>query len=173
MKTFLTALLLVAIAICASCSKKPHITSLVFGASENAQPPVTSFDIHDGIHVVASTENITPKQSLYFSVTTEKVAERENGSEVMTKLVDLATQNPARLYFSVAYPGEYKVEATLNDENNKPLDTKSGVITVTGEAPPLEVEHEGVGEPDKDRDHDKDRDRERFKEKGGDKDKNG
>ena len=124
----------------ASCGggAKPHISKLAFGTNEAAEPSMATFAIDDGIYAVAEVSNIKSKHSLFFSVTTENVAEREQGAEVMTKSVDTDGSQPARLHFSVAYPGEYKIEATLSDDTGKKVDNTFGMITVTGTAPPLE-----------------------------------
>ena len=176
MKRNMAAIFVIAVMIFAAtaCGTKvaPNaaISNLAFGKNVTAEPALTTFDIADGIYAIAWISKAAPKHSLYFRVIAEKVAERQKGDEVMTKNVDLEGTVTAKLHFSVAYPGEYKIEATLSDDAGQKIDSKSGTIIVTGEPLPL-VSEEGERDAEKEKDKDEHDHRERDRDRGKDKDR--
>ena len=146
----------------------PTITKLAFGKTETAEPAVTTFDIADGIFAVATVSNPQPKLTVDFTVTCENVKGKEKGWNVMNKLTDVQGGWPVSLHFSVADPGEYRIEAGLYDDTGQKIDSRSGTVTVTGEPLPLESEEK---DRDKDKDRDRDRDNEKDKKRDNDRDK--
>jgi hypothetical protein len=67
----------------------------------------------------------------------------------MNKSVELDGVRPLTLQFLVAYPGQYKIEASISDANGNVVDSRSELITVSGEPPPLEDEGEGGEDADR------------------------
>jgi hypothetical protein len=149
---------------------------LSFGKNAQADPPVNSFAVDEFIYVNAAVANATGKHNLNFLVTALDVVNKAPGDHVMNKSVDFEGNAPLFFNFSIAYPGQYKIEAVLTDATGKQIDAKSGDITVTGEAaPPKGEEHErevdGDREREKDREKGRGKDRPQEREKDRDKDK--
>jgi hypothetical protein len=170
-RSILIGLLLLCIALSAACSQKPAqaaITKLAFGNNDAAEPQTNSFEVDKVIYVVATVANAVGPHNLNFEVTVDSNVENKvQGDHIMNKSIDFEGKQPLFLHFSIAYPGNYKIEATLTDQNGKQLDTKAGIITVTGEAKPPEEKERGLKDRDRgqDRESDKDRDRDRGKDK--------
>jgi hypothetical protein len=164
-RTLSIGILLFSIALSAACSQKPAqatITKLAFGNNAEADPQTNSFEVDKVIYVVATVANAVGKHNLNFEVTAEDgVENRVKGDHIMNKSIDFEANQPLFLHLSIAYSGNYKIEATLTDANGKQLDARSGIITVTGEPRPPEEKERGL----RDGDHDKDRDRDKGKEK--------
>jgi putative lipoprotein len=176
---FLFICICVAVALVAACGQKGPlpvtITKLAFGTNAKAEPSVNSFEVDKVIYVVANVENAVSKHHLDFRVTVENNVENKAlGDPIMNKGVDFSGNDPLFLNFMIAFPGQYKVEAVLTDPDGKQIDSKSGSITVTGEAAPPAEEHDmDRDDKDNDRDRDKDRgkDREHERERGRDRDR--
>ncbi len=174
-KKQITAIILSGILIflvgCSSPPQHPAISKIALGKNLTAEPEVTSFDIRDVVYAVASVSNANGKHSIKFTVTEENVEGRPKGNAVQNKRIDFEGDKPLSLQFLVAYPGEYKVEATLFNAADEPIDSKNVMLTVTGEPLPMEVENEGGVEDGKDRDKEKDRKDKKDSDRDKDRDK--
>jgi hypothetical protein len=173
----------IALVLLAGCSKpaapatSATITKLAIGSNPAADPTQNAFEIGNVIYVVATVANAVGKHNLSFKVMVEdNVPNKVRGDVVMSKSVDFEGVQPLFLNFSIAYPGLYKVEAVLTDEKGTLVDSRSGLISSTGEPAPLEKEHErDYEDADRDREHNiekdqnHDRKRETERERGRDK----
>lgn len=111
-----------------------NISSFNFGKNESANPPTTTFGINDQIYAVANVSNTSSKHKMKFKIFYENVQGKGKGEEALSKDIDFEGSRPVFLYFNVPFPGEYKVEAVLLDEQGKEIDKKSGTVTVKGNA---------------------------------------
>ncbi len=135
--------LLVFVAAGFSCSfTTANISKLEFGKNEKADPVTTSFDVGEKIYAVATVSNTSSKQKMNFKVSFENVTGKSKGEEALDQNIDFEGARPVWLSFSVPLPGEYKVEATLSDEDGKKIDSKSGTVKAAGNpvtaAPPID-----------------------------------
>ena len=118
-----------------SCSfTTANISKLDFGKNDKADPAATTFDVGEKIYAVATVSNTSSKHKMNFKVTYENVAGKKKGEEASKQSVDFEGARPIWLAFTVPSPGEYSVEAELQDEDGKKIDSKSGKITVKGAA---------------------------------------
>jgi len=116
-----------------SCSfTTANISKLDFGKNEKADPAATTFDVGEKIYTVATVSNTSSKHKMNFVVTYDNVTGKKKGDEVIKKDIDFEGARPIWLAFNVADPGDYKVEASLLDEDGKKIDSKSGTISVKG-----------------------------------------
>jgi len=109
-----------------------NISELKFGRNETAEPAVTSFNTGEDIYAVATVSNASGKYKLTWKVTYDNVKGRDKGEEIGTKSIDFEGSSRLWQTFSTPLPGEYKVEATLTDDSGKVIESKSGMVTVTG-----------------------------------------
>ena len=149
---------------CSKPAEPPGISNLVIGKNAKAEPPANSFNVDELIYAIARPANTNGSYNLNFEVTTDSpINQRGKGEPVMNKSVDFVGVQAQFLNFSIAYPGQYKIEAILSDASGNVIDSKSGIITVTGEPVPLEREH------DRDKDEDRDQDKAPGKDRKGEK----
>lgn len=149
----LAMLIFVALA-CNASFTTASISSLNFGKNDTATPPTTTFDVGEKVFAVANVAGSMSKQKLKFRVTFENVQGKGKGEEAFKKDLDFEGSAPAILTLTLPFPGEYKVEATLQDEDGKEIDKKSGTITVKGSmptAPPAQNDAKKDGEVDDDK----------------------
>lgn len=126
-----SALIFVAMA-CNSSFTTANISSFNFGKNERADPPTTTFDVGDKIYAVAMVSNTSAKHKMRFKIFYENVQGKSKGEEAFNKDLDFEGSRPVFLNFNAPTAGEYKVEATLLDEDGKEIDKKSGAVTVKG-----------------------------------------
>ncbi len=141
MKKNITAIFVIGIfalaALASSCSfTTANISKLEFGKSETAQPAMTTFNVGERIFAVATVSNTSSKHKVNFKVTYEDVPGRTKGEEAMNQSMDFEGARPVWLSFAVPAAGEYAVEATLLDDTDKKIDSKSGKITAKGSSLP-------------------------------------
>ncbi|MGD9590783.1 MAG: hypothetical protein AB7Q37_17885 [Pyrinomonadaceae bacterium] len=129
------AILIIIGTACNASFTTANISELKFGRNETAEPAVTSFNTGEDIYAVATVSNASGKFKLTWKVTYDNVKGRDKGEEVGTKSIDFEGSSRLWQTFSSPLPGEYKVEATLIDDSGKVIETKSGMVTVTGSAP--------------------------------------
>ena len=116
-----------------SILKSAHISRLEFGKSETADPATTNFDVNDTIFAVANVADSSAKLKIEFVVKYGDVPGRESGDQLLRQKIEFEGARPIWLTFSAPFAGVYDVEATLLDESDKKLDSKSGKVTATGE----------------------------------------
>jgi hypothetical protein len=109
-----------------------NISDLKFSANEEGDPPATTFNTGENIFAIATVSNAMGKMKLNWKVSYENVAGKSKGQEIGNKTMDFEGSNTLWQQFSTGLPGDYKVEATLMDENGKTLESKQGTVTVTG-----------------------------------------
>ncbi len=128
------------------------ISSLNFGKNETATPPTTTFDVGDKIYAVANISGNVGKGKIKFKIILVNVPGRKPGEEAGISDIPLQGNNSLIYFFTPPLPGEYKIEATMVDEDGKEIDKKSGTVTVKGGPPQSTTSTE----PKKDDDHDSD-----------------
>lgn len=113
-----------------------NISELKFGTNNKAEPASTAFNTGESIYALAVVSNAPDKKYLLkWRITYDDVKGKGKGEEVGANTVDFEGSKQLWQSFSTPLPGVYKVEATLSDEDGKQIDTKSGTLTVKGEAP--------------------------------------
>jgi len=127
---FAIGILVFVAAACSGSFTTANISELKFGKNEKAEPATTSFNTGENIYAVATVSNASGKNKLTFKVTYENVAGKGKGEEVGAKTTDVEGSMILWQQFSSPLPGEYKVEATLNDDTGKQIDSKSGTVTI-------------------------------------------
>jgi hypothetical protein len=133
-----------------------NISSFNFGKNEKAEPPTTTFNTGEKVYAVAIVSNTSSKHKMRFKVFYENVTGKTKGEEAMNKDLDFEGARPVFLTFDLPVPGEFKVEATLLDEQGKELDKKSGTFTVKGESQTTTEKPKSSSDSDKDKDSDSD-----------------
>ncbi len=133
---FAIGVLVFVAAACSGSFTTANISELKFGKTEKADPAATSFNTGESIYAVATLSNTSGKNKLTFKITYDNVVGKGKGEEVGNKTTDVEGSMILWQSFSTTLPGEYKVEATLNDETGKKIDSKSGTVTVKGGAAP-------------------------------------
>lgn len=141
MKNHITAfiaigILVVVAAACGGSFTTANISKLEFGKNDKASPATTTFDVGEKIFAVATVSNTSGKHKMNYRVTYENVAGKTKGEEALNENIDFEGARPIWLSFSVPAAGEYKIEATLNDDTGKKVDSKSGTVTAKGGAAP-------------------------------------
>jgi hypothetical protein len=131
-----------------------NISSFNFGKNEKAEPPTTTFNTGEKVYAVAMVSNTSGKHKMRFKVFYENVQGKTKGEEAMNKELDFEGARPVYLSFDLPVPGDFKVEATLLDDQGKELDKKSGTFTVKGEMP--KTTEKSKDSPDSDKDSDSD-----------------
>lgn len=125
------ALLAAVVAGCNGSFTTANISELKFGKNNKAEPSATSFGTGEDIYAVASVSNAPDgKYKLVWKITYDKVEGKPNGSEVGTNTVDFEGSKQLWQSFSSPLPGEYKVDATLEDAEGKKIDSKTGTLTI-------------------------------------------
>lgn len=132
------ALLIVIGTACNASFTTANISELKFGRNETAEPAGTSFNTGEDIYAVATVSNASGKYKLTWKITYDDVKGRDKGEEIGTKTMDFEGSSRLWQTFSSPLPGQYKVEATLLDDKDKVIETKSGTVTITGSAPDAE-----------------------------------
>ncbi len=112
-----------------------NISELKFGRNDKAEPSTTTFNTLEDIYAVATISNAKGKFKLTWRMTYENVPGKGKGEEIGTNSRDFEDSSRLWQTFSTPLPGEYKVEATLQDDSGKTIESKSGTVTVTGKAP--------------------------------------
>ena len=134
-----------------------NISSFNIGKNEKAEPPTTTFNVGEKIYVVTVVSNTSSKHKMRFKVFAENATGLKKGEEALTKDIDFEGARPVFLYFDAAVPGDFKVEATLLDDQGKELDKKSGTFSIKGSAPTTTTEKpKDSSDSDKDKDKDSD-----------------
>lgn len=129
------AILIVAGTACNASFTTANISELKFGRNDTAEPAVTSFKTGEDVYAVATISNAMGKHKLTWKITYDNVKGKGKGEEIGTKSMDFDGSSRLWQTFSSPLPGEYKVEATLADENGKVIETKSGMVTIAGSSP--------------------------------------
>lgn len=112
-----------------------NISELKFGTNDKAEPSATSFKTGEDIYAVATVSNVPDgKYKLVWRITYENVQGKGIGEEIGTNAREFEGSSRLWQTFSSPLPGEYKVDATLNESSGKMVDTKSGTVTITGSA---------------------------------------
>jgi hypothetical protein len=127
-----------------------NISSFNFGKNDKAEPPTSSFNTGEKVYAVAMVANTSSKHKMRFKVFYENVQGRTKGEEAMNKELDFEGARPVFLTFDLPIPGDFKVEATLLDEQGKELDKKSGTFTVKGNPQTATEEPQKSSDSDKD-----------------------
>ena len=112
-----------------------NMSGIKFGKNDKAEPETKTFNVGEKVYAVATVANSMSKTKVRFKLTTENVEGQEKGKEAGNVDVDMSSSGTAIFNFNAFAPGEFKVEATLLDENGKEIDKKSGNVTVKGTAP--------------------------------------
>lgn len=112
-----------------------NLSSLNFGKNNTATPPTTTFDVGEKVYAVATVANAMGKYKMKFKLTFENVQGKSKGETAANQDLDIEGSGSPTFFFTPPVPGEYKVEATLVDENGKEIGKKSGTVTVKGTAP--------------------------------------
>ncbi len=112
-----------------------NISGIKFGKNDKAEPESKTFNVGEKVYAVATVANSMSKTKVRFKLFTENVEGQEKGKEAATVDVDMPSSGTAIFNFNASAPGDFKVEATLLDENGKELDKKSGTVTAKGSAP--------------------------------------
>ena len=141
---------------CSGSFTTANISSFNFGKNEKADPPTTTFNTGDKVYAVAMVSNTSSKHKMRFKVFYENVQGKTKGEEAMNKELDFEGSRPVYLTFDLPVPGDFKVEATLLDEQGKEIDKKSGTFTVKGEMPATSEKPKNSSDSDKDKDTDTD-----------------
>ena len=143
------ALVFIALA-CNASFTTANISSFNFGKNEKAEPPTTTFNTGDKVYAVTTVSNTSSKHKMRFKVFYENVQGKTKGEEAMNKELDFEGARPVYLTFDLPVPGDFKVEATLLDEQGKELDKKSGTFTVKGNPPSDTKKADSDSDKDKD-----------------------
>ena len=112
-----------------------NISGIKFGKNDKAEPESKTFNVGEKVYAVAAVSNSMSKTKVRFKLTAENVEGMEKGKEAGNVDVDMSSSGTAIFSFNAFAPGEFKVEATLLDENGKEIDKKSGTVTCKGTAP--------------------------------------
>ena len=128
-----------------------NISSFNFGKNEKAEPPTNTFNVGEKVYVVTVVSNTSSKHKMRFKVYFDNVQGKNKGEEALSKDLDFEGARPVYLYFNAAFPGDFRAEATLLDEQGKEIDKKSGNFTIKGSVPTTE-------DPSNSTDSDKDSD---------------
>lgn len=129
------SLLVFVVAACSGSFTTANISELKFSKNEKGEPAATSFNTGENIYAVTTVANASGKNKLTFKITYENVPGKGKGEEIGSKTTDVEGSMMLWQQFSSPLPGDYKVEATLNDESGKKIDSKSGTVKITGSAP--------------------------------------
>jgi hypothetical protein len=122
---------------CSGSFTTAKIGDLKFGKNNKAEPSSTSFNTGEDIYALATVTNAPDsKFKLTWRITYENVPGKGKGEEVGTNTVDFEGSKQLWQSFSSPLPGEYKVEVTLSDADGKQIETKSGTLSVKGDAVP-------------------------------------
>ena len=122
--------------IFSACSfSTANISDLKFGKNDQASPSVTSFNVGEKIFAVATVANAMGKHKLKYQLKYENVPGKAKGEPGLKSDIDIDGNSEAFFSFSSDLPGDYSVEVTLVDEQDKELGKKSGTIKITGSAP--------------------------------------
>jgi hypothetical protein len=128
---------------CNASMTTANLSELKFGKNNKADPASTTFNTGEDIYALAVVANAPDsKYKLTWKITYENVKGKGKGDEVGTNTVDFEGSKQLWQSFSSPLPGEYKVEATLSDTDGKKIDSKSGTLTIKGDAPTMDTKTE-------------------------------
>lgn len=134
---------------CSGSFTTAKIGELKFGKNNKAEPSATSFNTGEDVYALATVTNAPDsKYQLTWRITYENVPGKGKGEEVGKNTVDFEGSKQLWQSFSSPLPGEYKVEATLSDADGKQIDTKSGTLSIKGEAPSTKTDKSKVDSDD-------------------------
>lgn len=142
------ALLALTFSACSFSFSTANISSFNFGKNESATPPATIFNVGEKIYAVAAVSNAMGKYKMKFNLTYDNVPGKSKGETIGTRDIDFDGSSSVTFNFSSPLPGDYKVEATLLDEEGKEIGKKSGTVTVKGSAPTAPAAETKTGNDD-------------------------
>lgn len=125
------------------------LSDIKFGKNKEANPAATSFNTGEDIYALVDATGIpSGKHKLTWKVSYDNVAGKGKGEEIGKKDTELTSSSQIWTSFSSPLPGDYKVEATLTDEDGKTIATKTGMVKVTGTAPAAASDDKKVDDQD-------------------------
>jgi len=118
--------------IVSGCSGPPKITSFKLANNQQGTAAGTSFTVGDNIFAFASVSDSSEPLKVKFAVTAENVADVAKGTSLLAIIdhVQGDRRTVSNHLFGLNKPGEFRVEATLMDNADKVLDTKSSAFTL-------------------------------------------
>ncbi|HMQ03298.1 MAG TPA: hypothetical protein PKD26_05235 [Pyrinomonadaceae bacterium] len=128
---FSTALLIVVATACNFNYTSANISELKFGKNDRAEPSTKSFNTGEDIYAVAVISNAKGKFKLTWRMSYENVPGKGKGEEIGTNSREFEDSSRLWQTFSTPLTGEYKVEATLQDDKGKTIETRADTVMVT------------------------------------------
>ncbi len=119
-----------------------NISELKFGRNDKAEPSTTTFNTGEDIYAVALVSNARGKFKLTWRMSYEDVPGKGRDEEIGTNSREFEDSSRLWQTFSTPLPGKYKVEATLQDDKGKVIESRAGTVTVTGKSPSKEADEE-------------------------------